>query len=166
MRFVAAIALVLVASLTTFAQPRRGGGPRNPPTLAERREAIKNRIRGLRAQTLTDQLKLDDKTLANLLPVLSKWDDVTDKLLVDRIDIQRRIATADQIKDPRVVDKLIDDAVANQKAFWNLEEKRLAELRKVLTPAQTAKLLVVLPAFERRVQNQLRQGVNRRGRGA
>ena len=29
-------------------------------------------------------------------------------------------------------DKLIDEADANQKAFWELEEKRLAELRKIL----------------------------------
>src|SRR5512138_2758430 len=89
MRVVAAIAFVLVASLTTtFAQPRgplRGGPPGQPgrgsagPTLAERREAIKNRIRGKRAEMLTEKLKLDDKALAKLLPLLSKWDDVTDK---------------------------------------------------------------------------------------
>src|SRR5438093_404399 len=105
MRVTAAIVLVLVAGLTSFAQPQRGGqrgrgGPQ--PTLAERREAIKNRIRGLRAQTLTQELKLDDKTLARLLPLLSKWDDVTDKLIVERVDINRRIVTADQIRDPKV----------------------------------------------------------------
>jgi hypothetical protein len=60
------------------------------------------------------------------------------------------------------VDKLIDDAVANQKAFWDLEDKRLAEIRKVLTPQQVAKLLVVLPAFERRIQNQLRNAILRK----
>ena len=163
MRGVAAIVFVLVASLTTFAQPRGPGGRGSAgPTLAERREAIKNRIRGKRAEMLTEKLKLDDKALARLLPLLSKWDDVTDKLLVERIDLQKRFATADQLKDPKAIDKLIDDAIANQKAFWDLEDKRLAEIRKVLTPQQVAKLLVVLPAFERRIQNQLRNAILRK----
>lgn len=162
MRIVAAIVLVLVASATTFAQPRGPGRGSAAPTLDERREAIKNRIRGKRAEMLTDKLKLDDKALAKLLPLLSKWDDVTDKLLLERVDLQKRFATADQLKDPRAIDKLIDDAIANQKAFWDLEDKRLAEIRKVLTPQQVAKLLVVLPAFERRIQNQLRKAILRK----
>ena len=40
-----------------------------------------------------------------------------------------------------------------------LEDKRLAELRKILTPAQTARLLIVLPELERKIQNQLRRAI-------
>ena len=54
---------------------------------------------------------------------------------------------------------MIDDAIANQKALWASDERRLGELRKVLTPAQVAKLLVVLPALERKIQNQLRKAI-------
>jgi hypothetical protein len=43
-----------------------------------------------------------------------------------------------------------------------VEERRLAELRKILTPAQTTRLLVVLPAFERKIQNQLRRAIVRK----
>ncbi len=163
--------LVLVVLLLTLAlvpeavaQPRRG-----PDPAADRRAAIKQRIRVLRAATLTEELKLDEKTLSRVLPTLAKWDDVTEDLLRKRIDVQQRIEAADPVKDPKGVDRLIDEAVANQKAFWDLEEKRLAELRKILTPGQTAKLLIVLPAFERRIQNQLRRAManfaNRRGGG-
>src|SRR5215212_2363075 len=115
MRIVALV--VLVTALVTGTASAQG--PRRDLTPDERREMIKNRIRGLRAQTLTDELKLDDKTLGKVLPILSKWDDVTDKLLRERLDIQRRLAGADAIKDPKAVDKLIDDAVANQKSFWD-----------------------------------------------
>lgn len=128
--------------------------PRSP---AERREAIKKRIRAMRAYTLTEELSLDDKLAGRLFPVLARWDDVTDKLLVARADLAQKLAQADAIKDPRAVDRLIDDAVANQKAFWDLEDKRLAELRKILTPAQVAKLLIVLPEFERKIQNRLQR---------
>jgi hypothetical protein len=82
---------------------------------------------------------------------------------VARADLARQLEGSGAIKDPRAIDKLIDDAVANQKAFWDLEDKRLAELRKILTPAQIARLLIVLPAFERKIQNQLRRAINRRG---
>ena len=156
--------VLLLLSSVAIAQPRdRRGDP-----AAARRTAIKQRIRVLRAATLTEELKLDEKTLSRVLPALAKWDDVTEDLLKKRVDIQGRIEATDG-KDPKATDKLIDEAVANQKAFWDLEGQRLAELRKILTPAQTAKLLIVLPQFERRIQNQLRRALsnaqNRRGGG-
>jgi hypothetical protein len=162
MRFVL---LILMVSSVAVAQPRdRRGGP---DAAADRRAAIKQRIRVLRAATLTEELKLDEKALSRVLPVLAKWDDVTEDLLKKRVDIQTRIEAAGG-KDPKATDKLIDEAVANQKAFWDLESQRLAELRKILTPGQTAKLLIVLPQFERRIQNQLRRALSnaqRRGGG-
>jgi Spy/CpxP family protein refolding chaperone len=163
MRIAVLVMLVMTAlGGAADAQPRGRGGA----TPEERREAIKNRIRGLRAQTLTDELKLDNTALGKVLPILSKWDDVTDKLMRDRVDIQKRLAASDAVKDPKVLDRLVDDTIANQKQFWDLETQRLAELRKVLTPAQAAKLIVVLPTFERRIQNQLRKATLRaQGRG-
>jgi len=145
------------------AQPR--GDRRGDQHSLDRREAIKKRIRVLRAATLTDELDLDEKALSRLLPTLAKWDDLTEDLLKKRIDIQRRLNAADAVKDPKGVDKMIDEAVANQKSFWDLEEKRLAELRKILTPGQIARLLIVLPEFERKIQNQLRRAITR-GRNA
>jgi len=147
---------------TAMAQPRG----RAAPAPIDRRETIKKKIRALRAYTLTEELKLDEPTAARLFPVLAKWDDVTDKLLGARTDLTRQLEGAGALKDPRAIDKLIDEAVANQKAFWDLEDKRLAELRKILTPAQTARLVVVLPQFERRIQNQLRKAIlNQRAGG-
>jgi Spy/CpxP family protein refolding chaperone len=155
--------LVLLVAMTSLAsaQPR----DRRGDTTQDRREAVKKRIRVMRAATLTDELNLDEKVLSKLLPVLAKWDDVTEDLLRKRVELQRRLEAADP-KDHKAIDKLIDEAVANQKGFWELEEKRLAELRKILTPPQISKLLVVLPAFERKIQNQLRRAMARAGRGA
>jgi hypothetical protein len=148
-----ALALALaVAAPVVHAQP----GPVPGET---RRERIKKKIRALRAYTLTEELSLDETTAGKLFPVLAKYDDVFDKLLQARAELERRIKEADAIKDPRAVDKLVDEAVANQRAFWDAEDKRLAELRKILTPAQTARLLVVLPALERKIQNQLQRAI-------
>ena len=155
-----ALVILLLTVMATTASAQRG--PQAGAQTQDRREAVKKKIRAMRAFTLTDELGLDEKAAAKLFPILAKWDDVTDKLLQARVDIQRKL-TSGTVTDPKQLDKLIDDAVANQKAFWDLEDKRLAEMRKVLTPAQTARLLVVLPAFERRIQNQLKKAINRRG---
>lgn len=153
------LAVLGVALAPVVAEARgRGGAP------VDRREKVKQKIRALRAYTLTEALALDEKTAAKLFPVLAKWDDVTDKLIVQRIDVQRRLEGADGL-DGKAIDRAIDEAMANQRALVELEEHRLAELRKILTPAQTAKLLVVLPKFERRIRNQLTRAIQRAGNG-
>jgi hypothetical protein len=155
-RWLLLIALLLSA-VPAFAQP-------SPDRAAQRREKIKERIRALRAYTLTAELQLDEQTAAKLFPLLSKFDNEFDKLLQERVDIQRRLDAAGTVKDAKAVDKLIDEAVANQRALWGTEDQRLAQLRKILTPAQTARVLVVLPAMERKIQNQLRRAVQRQQR--
>lgn len=155
-------ALVLSAVIAAPAIADRRRNPMDPADVATRREDIKKKIRTMRAYTLTEELALDEATAGKLFPLLAKWDDVTDKLLAQRVDLTRQLRAAGQLP-PKQIERLIDDAVANQKAFWDLEDKRLAELRKILTPAQTAQLLVVLPQFERRIQNQLRKAIAKPG---
>ena len=158
-RLVFALVLSVVFAAPAFAD-RRGG--MDPAAAVARREDIKKKIRTMRAYTLTEELALDEATAGKLFPVLAKWDDVTDKLLAQRVNLTSQLRAAGQLA-PKAIERLIDDAVANQRAFWDLEDKRLAELRKILSPAQTAQLLVVLPQFERRIQNQLRRAIAKPG---
>lgn len=146
--------ILMLLTSTVVAQPA-------PAKQTDAREKIKQRIRALRAYTLTEELALDERTAAKLFPVLAKFDEEFDKLLVARIDLARRLENARDLKDPKAVDKLIDEAVANQRGLWDAEERRLAQLRKILTPAQTARVIVVLPRMERKIQNQLRRAVQR-----
>ena len=96
---VLAFALALaVAAPVVHAQPAPGAAE-------NRRERIKKKIRALRAYTLTEELSLDEVTAGKLFPVLAKYDDVLDKLLQARADLERRLKNADAIKDPRAVVK-------------------------------------------------------------
>lgn len=161
------LALGLGTPADAGAQPRRPGEPMTAPDrLTERRERVKKKVRAMRAYLLTEELVLDEQTAGRLFPVLARYDDEIDKLLERRIEIQRRLRRAHTQRDPRTVDRLIDEAVANQHGFWELEDRRLSELRKILTPVQSAKLLVVLPALERRIENQLRRAIMPRRPGA
>ncbi|HSD90475.1 MAG TPA: hypothetical protein VLB44_23280 [Kofleriaceae bacterium] len=156
MRYVIAVLLLAIAS-PVIAQPSPPAQPQ--VQVNERREKIKKRIRALRAYTLTEELQLDEATAGKLFPVLAKFDDEFDKLLLARGEIQKRLRDAGSIKDPKALDKLIDEAAANQRSLWDTEDKRLAQLRKILTPAQVARTLIVLPAMERKIQNQIRRAV-------
>lgn len=158
-RVLAIVLTLFVVAPVVHAQPGLG------PAAADKREKIKKKIRVLRAYTLTEELSLDEATAGKLFPVMAKYDDELDRLLVQRADIERRLKAASDIKDPRALDKLIDEAVANQRAFWDSQERRLGELRKILTPAQVARVLVVLPALERKIQNQLQRAIRGGGGG-
>jgi Spy/CpxP family protein refolding chaperone len=160
-RVVIAMMLLALFAPAAVAQPANGPGPAGQ----NRRERIKKRIRALRAYTLTEELSLDEQAAAKLFPVLSKYDDQLEQLLITRADVMRRLRNVADLKDPKAIDKLIDEAVANQRGFWDVEDKRLTELRKILTPTQIARLVIVLPALERRIQNQLRKVVQGGGGG-
>jgi hypothetical protein len=134
-------------------------GPPQPRPPLSRADKIKQQVRERRAFELTDALELDEKTAGRMFAVFGRYDDQFDKLLAARAVLQGKLNGADQIRDPKVLEKLIDDAVANQRAFWDLEEHRLTELRTILTPQQIAKLIVVLPQLERRLQNQLQKAI-------
>ncbi|HET9989990.1 MAG TPA: hypothetical protein VFQ65_15775 [Kofleriaceae bacterium] len=161
---------LLLATTPAFAQapgqtpPRRPPGveapaPSGPPVAQEtKQERVKRRVRMMRAMALTEELRLDSEGAGKLFPLLEKYDDEFDRLLVERGKLQHQLDAADG-KPAKQIDKLIDDSLANQRKFWDLEDKRVAELRKILTPAQVARVLVVLPALERKIQNQLRNAV-------
>jgi hypothetical protein len=166
MKTLVALAVALGFALPAGAQPRRNGAAAGSAATVERREQIKKKIRAMRAFTLTEELSLDEPTAARLFPLLARYDDDTDKLLERRVELQRRLRRADTLRDPRAIERLIDDSLANQRAFWTLDDQRVGDLRKILTPLQVAKLLVVMPALERRIENQLRKAIVQRRPGA
>lgn len=156
------LGLALVAAPVAHAQPRRPPPPEaaddGPPT-PERREQIKKKIRTMRAFTLTEELALDEATAGRLFPALARFDDETDKLLQRRVELQRKLRHVDSIREPEQIQRLINEAIANQRAFRDLEDRKITELRRILPPPQMAKILVVMPALERKIQNQLRKAI-------
>jgi hypothetical protein len=157
---VRAIALVALLVTSAAAQPGPRVGPPGPSVSAENaRDKIKDQIRAMRAARLVARLRLDEKTATRLVPALDKFDDEFEKLLVARAELQKKIANAP--KDDRVADRLVDEALANQRAFRDVEERRLAELRKILTPAQFLKLINVLPQVEQHIRNEIQKAIQR-----
>jgi hypothetical protein len=164
------LTILVTCSLSTAAWAQAPGQtPPNKPDKQQQRETkrdrVKKRIRALRAYTLTEELGLDETDAGKLFPVLAKFDDDFDRLLTERQQLQKQLDGASNLKDKKAIDKLIDQALANQRATWDVEDKRITEIRKILTPAQVARMLIVLPALERRIQNQLRNAVGKMKNG-
>jgi hypothetical protein len=170
------LTILVACSLSTAAwaqapgqtPPNKPNNPNKPDKQQQRetkRDRVKKRIRALRAYTLTEELGLNEADAGKLFPVLAKFDDDFDRLLTERQQLQQQLDGASNLKDKRAIDKVIDQALANQRATWDVEDKRIAEIRKILTPAQVARMLIVLPALERRIQNQLRNAVGKMKNG-
>ena len=158
-RLVAAIALAIaLAPAAAIAQP---GGP--PPGPALRRERIKERVIELRARKLTRALALDDATAARLFPVLARHDEQLARIARENAALRREAEDAAARGDDATANRAIDRMVANQRQRTSLEEARFAEVRRILTPAQAVRFLVVLPVIDRRIHGQLRRAIEGRG---
>jgi hypothetical protein len=148
------------------AQPAGGGG-------GGKREKIKQQILAMRAWMLTRELDLDEPTAAKVFPVLAKYDDQFAKVLRENLALRRQAEDAAARNDDKALDNVVDQLVANQRARWAIEEARFKDVRRALTPAQAARLVVVMPKVDRRLQVELRKalrpngggGGRRRGRG-
>jgi len=159
MRLVALVVGILVvagAAPPVVAQPK--------PAI-DRREQIKKKIRAIRAYTLTEELALDEQTAGKLFPLLARYDDELDKLVAARVEAHKRLVAAGASPDARAANKAVDDVLANQRDMRAAEERRVADFRKILSPQQVAKILVVLPAIDRKIQQQLSRAIRQAGKG-
>jgi hypothetical protein len=124
------------------------GDKRTPEQL---RKEVQERMRALRAWRIVEELKLDESTSARLFPILAKFDEQELALATERRDIAQEIQTL--LAAPRPDDAKLTAAInrmlANRGKKRALRDDRITELRKVLTPVQQAKLVLLLPRLER-----------------
>jgi Spy/CpxP family protein refolding chaperone len=108
-------------------------------------------MRALRAWRIVEELKLDETTSARLFPILAKYDDQELTLADERRDIAQEIRTqlAAPHPDDAKLTATINRMLANRTKKHALRDERLKELRKVLSPVQQAKLVLLLPRLER-----------------
>jgi len=156
--FLLALSAATTASGVAAADPQRRppgasahaqAGDRRPPE--QLRKEVLDRMRALRAWKIVEELKLDETTSAHLFPILARYDDQELALAAERRDIAEEIRTllaAPRPDDTRLT-AAINRMVVNREKRHAMKDERLKELRKVLTPVQQAKLVLLLPRLER-----------------
>lgn len=156
------LSLLVVAALLALA-PEALGQPAAPSTSAgpttTRRQEVKRKLLALRAYRLTEELALDEASAARVFPVLAKYDQPLEQLTIERAALSKALRDG---PTGATAEDLVNRAVTNRRALFELEDKRLAELRKVLTAQQAARLLVVLPEIETQLKQQIRRAVRSR----
>jgi hypothetical protein len=132
------------------------GDGRTPDQL---RGEVLERMRALRAWRIVEALRLDEATSARLFPILSKYDEREMGLAIDRRDIARSLRAEVQSSRPDEarIKTSIDRLLANRERQRAMEDERVKELRKVLTPVQQAKLMLLLPRLENEFARRVRQ---------
>lgn len=140
------------------------------PALKQKRAKIRKRIRALRAWKLTEELELDPQTAARLSAILGRYDERLEPMMAANRSLRQQMRTLGESSQPsdkqfdKQLDKLIDRVTVQQQKLWDLQRARFRDVRKVLTPRQAARLLVLLPQIDRKIQRQVRRAL--RGAGS
>jgi Spy/CpxP family protein refolding chaperone len=123
------------------------GDHRTPDQL---RKEVLERMRALRAWKIVEALKLDEATSARLFPILSRYDEREMAIAAERHVIMRdlREATEAAHPDDARLTATLNKLLANRAAQRALHDDRIKDVRKVLTPVQQAKLVLLLPRME------------------
>ncbi len=155
------LALVLAAG-SAVAQPGRTA-PTRPGVAQADKAALKKRIRAMRVWYLTEELELDDATAARLFPILGKYDDQLEALQVEGARLRRELRQGLGRRRGNQVDaaRLVDALLAHYDRVYQLQRERIVAARKVLSAAQTGRLILVLP----RVDNAIRRQIGKVMRG-
>jgi Spy/CpxP family protein refolding chaperone len=131
------------------------------------RKEVLERMRALRAWRIVEELKLDENASARLFPILAKYDEQELALAAERRDIAQELRTllAAPRPDDAKLSAAIDRMIANRVKRHAFKDERIKELRKVLTPVQQAKLVLLLPRLEREFAQFIREVAGQRDDG-
>ncbi|HEX9638916.1 MAG TPA: hypothetical protein VGB99_15400 [Acidobacteriota bacterium] len=152
-------AAVLIGAAWASAQPARRPGPVHE----ERLEAIVARISRMRLLELGDRLKLGDAELLKVARLDREY--LTRRM--QTFEARRRTAEllrmALQSEPPNNdrINLLLDELEAQEDQLYQLRKDELAELKRLLTPAQVAHYLIFDREFDRRLAQRMEQQTDR-----
>jgi len=162
--------LMLVGLLTAPALPIAAQPPPKGERKAEKerlRDQIIDKFRAERMWELTNALKLDEATAARLFPLLSKYDDDERAIAKERGPLAKdlREALDAPTPDSARINGLVDKLLAIKTRRQALEAEKLGAMRKILTPAQMGKMVLVAPAIEEGFRDRIKTAVQAARRG-
>ena len=169
--------VLMGTAVAAAAAPASAQGPHRGPAAApaggdkrssdQLRKEVLERMRALRAWRIVEELKLDETASARLFPILAKYDEQELALAAERRDIAqelRGLLAAPRPDDAKLT-AAIERMLANRVKRHALKDERIKELRKVLTPVQQAKLVLLLPRLEREFAQFIREVAGQRDDG-
>ena len=109
------------------------------------------RLRTLRTARITQQLRMDQTGAAHLFAIFARYDERQVILAVERHNIrcELRAKVDAECADDASIGTTLDRLATNRSRAHALHDERIRAVRKSLSPAQQARLLLLLPRLER-----------------
>lgn len=155
--------LLLALARSASAQPPPPGPPpvdAGDGTAPLRRE-VWEQLRTMRVWRMTQELKLDEAQIAKLFPVLGRFDERERELAQQRGELMRALRQASDAAKPNATEiaKLIDQARALHSRKVALDDERFQALRKLLSPVQQARLVLLWPRIDEPMRRRMREAL-------
>lgn len=154
------IILLLGLAANSMAEPAEDF---DKPPSKEQMEKIRKRIETLRMWRLTEALNLDEKSSAQVFPILNRYDKKRYELEESLREGMRDMRESLRDKKEERLKKILNKLEENHRALQNLKQEEWAELKKMLTVEQQARFIIFLTEFEREVRKLIAEARERRG---
>ncbi len=130
------------------------------------RHDVMEKMRAMRAWRLSEGLSLDEATAAKLFPLLARYDDREREIMKERSEAVRGLRAESEAPKPdgARIGSYIDRLLQSRTRQHALEDEKIKDLRKILSPMQQAKLLLLLPRIEHAFQQRIRDAMEDRWR--
>lgn len=147
--------LLYVVTLLGLALPSAHAAP---PGQGGKREEIKERIKAMRIARVVELLDLDERGATRVAPILDRAYDEIAGITTDSGEARRELKMIVMVQPPDDgrMNRLIDRLLANKAKIESIEMNMFAEVRKVLTASQVARLVVVLPEINHQIQQAIK----------
>jgi len=154
--------LITGVPVTVFAEPP--GDPDRPPS-REQMEKVRKKIETMRMWKLTTALDLDEKSSAQLFPVLNKFDKKRAESEAAVRDSMRELRDTLKEKNEAKLKGILDKLEQGHKGIQKVNDEERTELRKILTVEQQARFILFQQEFSREVREMIGEARDRRGEG-
>jgi hypothetical protein len=164
------LGLLSFLAMGTTARAQPAPVPPVPPVADQRspeqlRKEVLDRMRALRAFKIVEALKLDEATSGRLFPILARYDDREMAIAAERHGLMRELREETETAHPDDARLLatLNKLQANRAKQHAMHDDRVKEVRRVLTPVQQAKLVLLLPRLERDFAGWIHEASGRGG---
>lgn len=135
------------------------------PPSREQMEKVRKKIETMRMWKLTSALDLDEKSSAQLFPVLNKYDRKRAESEAAVRDSIRELRDSLREKNEARLKVILERLEQGHKGIQRINDEERAELRKLLTVEQQARFVLFQQEFNRDVRELIGESRERRGEG-
>lgn len=146
-----------------FAEPPEYQGK---PATKQQRDRVRKRIETVKMWKLTKALDLDEATSAKIFPIFNKYDKRKAEIHKNLREGMREMRMS--LKENRTdqLSGILAQLEDNHRALQSIKNEEWAEMKKILTVEQQARLILFRQEFDREVHKLIADAKDRRrGRG-